>query len=99
MVHGLYHKNSPNRTCFYPKVSFLTPKKATKIDKIFTVHLTLCGKRQINGEDLINFRGFPKKYEVYLRQAAPNFAYSFIMFEDETFKHTNLFQPTHLLET
>ena len=29
--------------------------KAIKIDEIFTVDLTLCSKRQIDGEDLINF--------------------------------------------
>ena len=27
-------------------------KKATKIDEIFTFHLTLCSKCQINGEDV-----------------------------------------------
>ena len=30
-------------------------KKATKIDKIFTVNLTLCSKCQIDGEDFVNF--------------------------------------------
>ena len=39
-------------------------KKATKIDETFTVDLTLCSKRQINGEDFVNFRGFLKKYEL-----------------------------------
>ena len=29
-------------------VKFMFPKKATKIDEIFTVDLTLCGKCQIN---------------------------------------------------
>ena len=33
-------------------------KKATKIDEIFTIDLTLySGKRQINGEEFVNFRG------------------------------------------
>ena len=41
-------------------------KEAKKIDKIFTVDLTLCSKRQINGEDFINFRGFLEKYELYV---------------------------------
>ena len=31
--------------------------KATKIDEIFTVNLTLCSKRQIDSEDFVNFRG------------------------------------------
>ena len=32
-------------------------KKATKIDEIFTVDLTLCSKCQIDGEDFFNFYG------------------------------------------
>ena len=35
-------------------------KKATKIDKILTVDLTLCSKCQIDGEDFVNFRGHLK---------------------------------------
>ena len=42
-----------------------TSKKATKIDKIFSVHLTRCSKCQIDVEDLINFRGLLRKYELY----------------------------------
>ena len=41
-------------------------KKATTIDEIFTVDLTLCSKRQIDGEDFVNFRGLLRKYELYL---------------------------------
>ena len=40
-------------------------KKATKIDESFTVDLTLCSKRQIDGEDFVNFRGLLRKYELY----------------------------------
>ena len=40
-------------------------KKATKIDKIFTVDLTLCSKCQIDGEDFVNFYGLLKKQELY----------------------------------
>ena len=40
-------------------------KKATKIDKIFTIDLTICGKRQIDSEDFVNFRGLFRKYELY----------------------------------
>ena len=42
-------------------------EKATKIDKIFTVNLTLCSKCQINGEDLVNFCGLLRKHELYVR--------------------------------
>ena len=36
-------------------------KKATKMDEIFTVNLTLCSKCQIGGEDFVNFCGLFKK--------------------------------------
>ena len=39
-------------------------KKATKIDEIFTVDLTLCSKCQIDGEDFVTFCGLLKKYEL-----------------------------------
>ena len=39
------------------KVKFMFSKRATKIDEIFTVDLTVCSKYQINGEDFINFCG------------------------------------------
>ena len=38
-------------------VKFMFSKKATKIDKIFIVYLTLYSRRQINGEDFVNFCG------------------------------------------
>ena len=41
-------------------------KKATKINEIFTVYLTLCSKRQIDGEDFVNFCGLLRKHELYL---------------------------------
>ena len=47
-------------------------KKATKIDEIFTVDLTLCSKRQIDGEDFVNFRGLLRKYELYLQMPVAN---------------------------
>ena len=40
-------------------------KKATKIDEIFTVDLTLYSKCQIDGEDFVNFCGLLRKYELY----------------------------------
>ena len=36
-------------------LKFMFSKKATKIDEIFTVDLTLCSKRQIDSEDFVNF--------------------------------------------
>ena len=44
-------------------------KKATKIDEMFTVDLTLCSKRQIDGEDFVNFRGLLRKYELYTNKS------------------------------
>ena len=41
-------------------------KKATKIDEIFTVDLTLCSKCQIDGKVFVNFCGLLKKRELYL---------------------------------
>ena len=46
-------------------VKFIFSKKATKIDKIFTVNLTFTTYRQINGEDFINFCGLLRKHELY----------------------------------
>ena len=40
-------------------------KKATKIDEIFTVDLTLCSKCQIDGEDFVNFFGLLRKRKLY----------------------------------
>ena len=40
-------------------------KKATKIDEIFTVDLTLCSKCQIDGEDVFNFCGSLRKHKIY----------------------------------
>ena len=42
-------------------------KKATKIDEIFTVDLTLCSKCQVDGEDFVNFGGLLRKHELYVR--------------------------------
>ena len=43
---------------------FVFSKKATKIDEIFTVNLTLCSKCQIDGEDFFNFCGLLRKHEL-----------------------------------
>ena len=47
------------------QVKFVFSKKATKIDEIFTVDLTLCSKCQIDGEDFLNFCGILRKHELY----------------------------------
>ena len=44
------------QTCFVK----VYVKKATKIDEIFTVDLTLCSKCQIYVEDFVNFSGLLK---------------------------------------
>ena len=46
------------------RVKFMFSKKGTKIDEIFTVNLTLCSKRQIDGEDFVNFCGLLRKHEL-----------------------------------
>ena len=48
-------------------------KKATKIDEIFTVDLTLCSKCQIDGEDFFNFVAFlNRKHELYVKCSSDN---------------------------
>ena len=46
-------------------VKFMLSKKTTKIDKIFTVDMTLCSKCQIDGEDFINFCGILGKHKFH----------------------------------
>ena len=43
---------------------FVFSKKATKIEEIFTVNLTLCSKCQIDGEDFVEFCGLLRKHEL-----------------------------------
>ena len=45
-------------------VKFMFSKKATKIDELFTVDLTLCSKCQIDSEDFVNFCGLLRKHEL-----------------------------------
>ena len=47
-------------------------EKATKIDEIFTVDLTLCSKCQIDGEDFVDFCGLLRKQELYLFKTGRN---------------------------
>ena len=44
----------------------MLPKKATKINEIFTVNLTLCSKCQIDSEDFVKYCGLLRKHELYL---------------------------------
>ena len=60
-------------------LKFMFFKKATKIDEIFTVDLTLCSKCQIDGEDFVSFRGFLRKYELY-KQLLSSTAFKFSNF-------------------
>ena len=39
-------------------------EKATKMDEIFTLDLTLCSKCQIEGEDFVDFCGRLRKHEL-----------------------------------
>ena len=57
---GSFCKNKLGKMCW---LKFTFSEKATKIDKIFTVNLTLTTQRQINGEDLVNLCGLLRKHE------------------------------------
>ena len=46
-------------------VKFMFSKKATKIDEIFTIDLTVTTYCQIDGEDSVNFCGLIRKRELY----------------------------------
>ena len=50
-------------------LKFMFSKKATKIDEIFTIDLTLCSKCQIDSEDFVNFCGLLRKHELYYKVA------------------------------
>ena len=43
-------------------------KKATKIDELFNVDLTLCSKCQIDCEDFVDFCGLLGKHELYVKK-------------------------------
>ena len=47
-------------------LKFVFSKKASKIDDIFTVYLTLTTQCQIDVEDFVNFCGFLRKHELYI---------------------------------
>ena len=47
-------------------LKFVFSKKATKINEIFTINLTVCSKCQIDGEDFVKYCGLLGKHELYL---------------------------------
>ena len=49
-----------------PTIKFMFSKKATKIETIFTINLTLCSKCQIHSEDYFNFCGLLRKHKLYV---------------------------------
>ena len=61
--------NAKLRYCdFFPEpkvaLKLMFYKKAIKIDKIFTVNLTLCSMGQIDSEDFVNICGLLRKHEL-----------------------------------
>ena len=46
------------------QIKFVFFKKATKIDEIFTVDLTVCSKCQIDGEDFVKFCSLLRRHEL-----------------------------------
>ena len=65
-------------------------KKATKIDEIFTVDLTLCSKCQIDGEDFVNFCGLLRKHELYENMVDLRSTVRFILNSAEIFETKSL---------
>ena len=61
-VHNTWKKH--DKFLQFLQLKFMFSKKATKIDEIFTVDLTLCSKCQIDGEDFFNFFGLLRKHEL-----------------------------------
>ena len=58
----------PFRIRVFGILKFIFSKKATKVDKIFTVDLTLCSKCQIDSEDFVKFCGLLRKHKLYMFQ-------------------------------
>ena len=48
-------------------LKFMFSKKATKIEEIFTIDLTLSSECQIDGEDFVIFCGLLRKHKLYLK--------------------------------
>ena len=74
-------------------------KKASKIDEIFTVDLTLCSKRKINGEDFDNFRGLLRKYELWVKLLIRKYAKVFyvIVNKKHSLNNANMYTQYRLI--
>ena len=59
-IEGLVHFHGS-----FSQLKFMFFKKATKIDKIFSVDLTITTYCQIDSEDFVNFCGLLRKRELY----------------------------------
>ena len=77
---------------------FMFSKKATKIDEIFTVDLTLCSKCQIDGEDFVNFFAFLENtnfnkatFTIYIADCSHTY-----LFNLHAHASKNLLQSQHL---
>ena len=57
--------------------TFIFSKKATKIDAILTVDLTLCSKCQINSEDFVNFVAFLENTNFMCKKLSHHFLLHF----------------------
>ena len=55
------------------QLKFTFSEKVTKIDKIFTVNLTVCSNCQIDGEDFINFVAFLENMNFKMPYMVQNF--------------------------
>ena len=66
IVHKTYSikQLNKNEARFKLLIKFVFSKKATKIDEIFTVDLTLTTYCQIDGEDFVNSCGLLRKHEL-----------------------------------
>ena len=58
------HNRNDTTTYIRITIKFAFSEKATKVDKIFDVNLTVCSNRQIDGEDFVNFCGLLRKHEL-----------------------------------
>ena len=89
-------KKGPSFGGFALKFTF--SEKATKINKIFTIHLTVCSNRQIDGEDFVSFCGLLRKHELYFAIIITHktliISFAFILFVGQITKEIqqNLFQ-------
>ena len=67
-------------------IKFVFSKKATKIDEIFTINLTVTTLCQIDSEDFVNFCGLLRKYELLTKKnASTNFFSNFTHFKRQVY--------------